>query len=74
MYPGAASANPAALVLVSSTVGLPQFYVMSLVAGALRMNFTLFLAVGTVGRLLRFGTLVLIPQVALPWIRQGTGG
>jgi len=60
----------AALVFVSSTFGLPPFYLMSLVAGALRMNFPLFLTVGTVGRLLRFGTLVLIPHLVLPWFRH----
>lgn len=52
----------AALVFVSSVVGLPPFYVMSLVAGALGMNFVVFLLAGTTGRLIRFGTLVLVPQ------------
>lgn len=52
----------AALVFVSSLVGLPPFYVMSLVAGVLGMNFTVYLLTGTAGRLIRFGTLVLVPQ------------
>jgi membrane protein YqaA with SNARE-associated domain len=61
----------AALILVSSIVGLPPFYVMSLVAGALRMNFAVYIACGTVGRLIRFGSLLLIPHFALPWLRGG---
>ena len=43
-----------ALVLVSSVVGLPPFYLVTLVAGASRMNFLTYLTAGTVGRLVRF--------------------
>jgi membrane protein YqaA with SNARE-associated domain len=53
------------LVFVSSLAGIPPFYVMSLVAGALRMNFMLYLATSTAGRLLRFGALVSLPQMAV---------
>ena len=49
---------PTLLVLWSSLTGLPPFYVTTMLAGALRMNFPLFLAAGTVGRLVRFGSLV----------------
>jgi len=49
---------PAVLVLWSSASGLPPFYVTTMLAGALKMNFPLFLAAGTVGRLVRFGGLV----------------
>lgn len=56
-------------VLLSSLTGLPPFYVMSLVAGALKMNFPTFLAVGTAGRLVRFGALVTIPHLALSHFR-----
>jgi membrane protein YqaA with SNARE-associated domain len=58
-----------ALVLVSSVIGLPPFYLMTLVAGALRMNFAVFLAAGTTGRLVRFSALVVLPQLALAWFR-----
>jgi membrane protein YqaA with SNARE-associated domain len=51
------------LLLASSVVGVPPFYVMSLVAGALEMRFSVFLIAGTVGRLARFGTLALVPQL-----------
>lgn len=44
----------AGLVLVSAFSGLPPFAVLSVVAGQLRMNLPLFLAVGLVGRWLRF--------------------
>ena len=56
-------------VLLSALTGLPPFYVMSLVAGALKMNFPAFLAVGAAGRLVRFGVLVTIPHLALSHIR-----
>lgn len=55
-----ASASPRhaiALVAISSTVGLPPFYVMSAIAGAVRVNFAWFLAAGTLGRLVRFGAI-----------------
>ena len=61
----------AVLVLLSSVTGLPPFYVMTIVAGALRMNFPLYLAAGTAGRLLRFGALVSLPQLALSFFRGG---
>ena len=49
--------RPVALVALSSLVGIPPFYVMSAVAGALRMHFGSFLAAGTCGRLIRFGAI-----------------
>ena len=61
----------AVLVLVSSITGLPPFYVMTLLAGALKMNFLLYLTMGTAGRLLRFGFLVTLPQVVLSLFRGG---
>jgi membrane protein YqaA with SNARE-associated domain len=55
-----AAASPSvaiALVALSSLVGIPPFYVMSAIAGAVRMNLAWFLAAGTAGRLVRFGAL-----------------
>ena len=55
-----AAASPSvaiALVAFSSVVGIPPFYVMSAIAGAVRMNLAWFLAAGTAGRLVRFGAL-----------------
>jgi membrane protein YqaA with SNARE-associated domain len=60
-----------ALVLVSSIVGLPPFYLMTLVAGALKMNFLTYLTAGTAGRLVRFGALVTLPQLALTFFKGG---
>ena len=45
------------LVGLSSAAGMPPFYVMSAVAGAVGMNLGWFLAAGTTGRLIRFGAL-----------------
>jgi len=56
----------AALVLVSALVGLPPFFLVTFVAGALKMNFVTFLTAGTMGRLLRFGALVTLPQLVIP--------
>lgn len=62
----------AALVLVSSVTGLPPFYVMTLLAGAMKMKFPLYIVMGTTGRLLRFGALVTLPHFALSLFRAGT--
>ena len=51
------------LVLVSAAVGIPPFYMVSIVAGALNIAFGRFLVVGTFGRLVHFAALALAPQV-----------
>lgn len=51
------------LALISSaTTGIPPFYAMTVACGILRFRFSYFLAVGFVGRLVRFSLLVLVPQ------------
>ncbi len=57
------------MVFVSSAVGLPPFYVMSLLAGALKLDFVRFLASGTCGRLVRFGVLALCSQSVVALFR-----
>jgi membrane protein YqaA with SNARE-associated domain len=52
----------ATLVLLSSTVGVPPFFLVTLAAGAYGMDFRRFLVAGTVGRLLRFGVIALLPH------------
>ena len=52
------------LYAASATAGIPPYYVVTVAAGAMRMNFTFFLVVGFVGRLLRFSVVVLLPQLA----------
>ena len=59
------------LVFVSSAVGIPPFYAVTIVAGALRIKFAPFIAVGACGRLIRFGLLALLPQFALHMMRTG---
>ena len=45
------------LVFLSSASGLPPFYVISTLAGALRVSFAAFILVGTAGRFLRFAAV-----------------
>jgi membrane protein YqaA with SNARE-associated domain len=51
------------LVFVSAVFGIPPFYVITILSGAFRLSFSQFIAVGTCGRLLHFGMLVLIPPI-----------
>ena len=62
--------KPYALTFVSATVGFPPFYFLVLVAGILEMRFRTFVAVGYVGRVVRFVTIALVALYApnlLPW-------
>jgi membrane protein YqaA with SNARE-associated domain len=52
------------LYIASATAGLPPFYLTSIAAGAVRMNFAFFLVAGFLGRLLRFAVVVALPQLA----------
>lgn len=56
------------LILLSATVGLPPFYVVSFVAGALKLNFPKFFITGFVGRSIRFAAIVYFPQLVLKYI------
>ena len=46
------------LVFLSAFTGFPPFAVLSVLAGQLRMSLTLFLALGLVGRWLRFAAVL----------------
>lgn len=59
------------LVLISSIVGLPPFYLITLAAGALRMNLTWFIVVGLAGRVVRFAVIA-YSAVAAGDVIQGT--
>lgn len=50
------------LVFISSLIGLPPLYVISILAGALDMVLWQFFVAGLLGRLLRFGVLAGIPS------------
>jgi len=49
-------------IFLSSFTGFPPFYIITIVAGMIRHNFFRFFVSGFVGRLLRFGLLMLFPQ------------
>jgi membrane protein YqaA with SNARE-associated domain len=53
------------LVFLSSIFGIPPFYIISLLSGAFRLRFSQFLTIGTCGRLLHFGLVILIPQFGI---------
>jgi membrane protein YqaA with SNARE-associated domain len=51
------------LVLVSSVTGIPPFYGVSVAAGALRLRFLAFFAMGSAGRLVRFAVVFVLPRL-----------
>jgi membrane protein YqaA with SNARE-associated domain len=53
-----------ALVFVSALVGLPPYYLVTLAAGAAKMNLPMFLLISLIGRFIRFAIVVAIPQLA----------
>lgn len=55
--------KPDALIFVSSSVGLPPLYVVSILAGTLHVRFYRFLIAGFLGRLLRFSLCISFPQL-----------
>jgi membrane protein YqaA with SNARE-associated domain len=54
--------RPTWVLAVSSTVGLPPFYLVSLAAGALQIRLRTFVTIGMIGRVVHFGVVV-----ALAW-------
>ena len=50
-------------VFVSALTGFPPFYVTTIVLGTINYNFFRFFIVGFAGRFLRFGILMLFPQL-----------
>jgi membrane protein YqaA with SNARE-associated domain len=57
------SVKPMWLVFISAASGIPPFYVITVLAGAFRLKFPQFIAVGACGRLIHFGVLALLPQL-----------
>jgi membrane protein YqaA with SNARE-associated domain len=55
-------------ILLSALVGFPPFYVVSFVAGALVMTFTLFLVAGAIGRAIRFGIVMFAGMATAEWL------
>jgi membrane protein YqaA with SNARE-associated domain len=56
--------KPNLVLAVSSTVGLPPLYLVSLAAGGLRMRLRTFLTIGMIGRIVHFAVVVGIAWVA----------
>lgn len=56
--------KPYLIYSISSVVGLPPFYLTVLAAGAMKIRFKAFLAIGILGRLVRFAVLVAIAWAA----------
>lgn len=52
--------KPLAITFVSALTGLPPFYVITLIAGALGVRFRTFMILGIIGRLIRFVAIALI--------------
>lgn len=59
--------KPLLVTFASASLGLPPFYVVSLLAGALEIRFWPFITVGFAGRVLRFGVVALIPLLLNAW-------
>jgi len=57
-----------AMVFVSALVGLPPFFVVSILCGMIRFSISQFLVFGTAGRLLRFSVFVLFPELVRDWL------
>jgi len=55
-------------LFVSASVGIPPFYVVSLLAGASGVPFVRFLAAGTTGRFVRFVVTLGLPHLVKGWI------
>ena len=52
--------KPLAVTFISAVTGLPPFYLVTLLAGALGVRFSTFMVLGLVGRVVRFVALALI--------------
>jgi membrane protein YqaA with SNARE-associated domain len=52
--------KPLAITFVSALTGLPPFYIVTLLAGALGVRFSTFMLLGIIGRVVRFVALALI--------------
>jgi len=52
--------KPLAITFISAVTGLPPFYLITLLAGALGVRFRTFFILGIIGRVIRFVALALI--------------
>ena len=52
--------KPYAVTFISAITGLPPFYLVTLIAGALGVRFRTFILIGIVGRVIRFVVIALL--------------
>ena len=52
--------KPVLLTFISASLGIPPFFLVSIVAGILEMRFATFVTVGFIGRTVRFVTIALV--------------
>ena len=52
-----------AVLFTSAAAGIPPFYIVAVAAGVLRAPLAQFVVLGFVGRLIRFGAVVLFPNL-----------
>ena len=50
-------------LLASALVGVPPFYVVSIIAGTMKIKVWQFFSIGFMGRLIRFSILLFLPQI-----------
>lgn len=60
--------SPLALIFTSAVIGLPPFYLVAALSGALRISPVRFAVVGFFGRGLRFAACLAFPQLVLAWL------
>jgi membrane protein YqaA with SNARE-associated domain len=63
------SSKPTALAFISSAVGIPPFFILTIIFGILKIRFLPFFMAGSLGRLLRFGLLATLPGLAFHFFR-----
>ncbi len=68
---GTRGTRAAAIVFVSSVVGIPPLYLTTIAAGTVRMAFPRFFGAAGAGRVIRFGALVFCPQLAMRLVGIG---
>jgi membrane protein YqaA with SNARE-associated domain len=51
------------LVFASAAIGFPPLFALTILAGSLQMRFRLFFLASTVGRIIHFGAIALIPAL-----------
>ena len=59
----AAPALGGTVLMASATVGLPPFYIVAVACGIFRVPFLQFLLIGLTGMLIRYGVVVMAPQL-----------